>query len=146
MRDEKRFHHGAHASRCGGLEIRFPDANDGEPLMRGVDLTIRAGECVALVGESGSGESLTARSLIGLAGYGARISAQRFEIDGRSAQQFRERDWRGVRGGFAGLVMQDALVSLALARDRRRDRRDARAACALWLACGASCARAGDDA
>lgn len=95
-----------------GLDIRFPDANDGEPLVRGVDLTIRAGECVALVGESGSGKSLTARSLIGLAGYGARISAQRFEIDGTSALQFRERDWQGVRGGFAGLVMQDALVSL----------------------------------
>ncbi|MBB2931077.1 dipeptide ABC transporter ATP-binding protein [Paraburkholderia silvatlantica] len=95
-----------------GLDIRFPDANDGEPLVRGVDLTIRAGECVALVGESGSGKSLTARSLIGLAGYGARMSAQRFEIDGTSALQFRERDWRGVRGGFAGLVMQDALVSL----------------------------------
>jgi peptide/nickel transport system ATP-binding protein len=95
-----------------GLEIRFPDANDGQPLVRGLDLRIRAGECVALVGESGSGKSLTARSLIGLAGHGARITAQQFEIDGRPALPFRERDWRAVRGGFAGLVMQDALVSL----------------------------------
>jgi peptide/nickel transport system ATP-binding protein len=80
--------------------------------VRGVDLKIRAGECVALVGESGSGKSLTARSLLGLAGADAKIGAQRFEIDGRPGLAFRERDWRAVRGGFAGLVMQDALVSL----------------------------------
>ncbi|MEX3943529.1 ATP-binding cassette domain-containing protein [Paraburkholderia sp. BR10937] len=95
-----------------GLSIGFADVNGGGPLVRGVDLTIHAGECVALVGESGSGKSLTARSLIGLAGTHARIDAQRFEIDGRAALEFRERDWRAVRGGFAGLVMQDALVSL----------------------------------
>ncbi|WP_069264039.1 ABC transporter ATP-binding protein [Paraburkholderia nodosa] len=123
-----------------GLSIGFADVNGGGPLVRGVDLTIHAGECVALVGESGSGKSLTARSLIGLAGTHARIDAQRFEIDGRAALEFRERDWRAVRGGFAGLVMQDALVSLdplrtvgreigeTLARHAKRQSRAQRAA------------------
>jgi peptide/nickel transport system ATP-binding protein len=95
-----------------GLTIRFPGANRGEPLVRGVDLSIHAGECVALVGESGSGKSLTARSLLGLAGPHALIDASHFDIDGRQALRFSEHDWRSLRGTFAGLVMQDALVSL----------------------------------
>jgi peptide/nickel transport system ATP-binding protein len=95
-----------------GLSIGFRHANGGTPLVRNLDLTLHAGECVALVGESGSGKSLTARSLLGLAGHDAVVEAARFVIDGRDALEFGERDWRALRGTFAGLVMQDALVSL----------------------------------
>ncbi|CAM3830913.1 ATP-binding cassette domain-containing protein [Bordetella tumulicola] len=94
------------------LRIGFPGKNDNKDLVDGIDLCIRAGECVALVGESGSGKSLTARSILNLAGKGARMSARRYEIGGRNALRFTLQEWRDVRGRFAGLVMQDALVSL----------------------------------
>lgn len=94
-----------------GLSITFP-AHGNEPVVQGIDLTLHPGECVALVGESGSGKSVTARSLLNLAGEGARIEAARLRIRGRDARAFREADWRRLRGTFTGLVMQDALVSL----------------------------------
>jgi len=94
------------------LNIGFGGANQGKPLVRNVSFTIRPGQCVALVGESGSGKSITARSLLGLAGDGAPIDASRFQLAGRDALTFNDRDWQQLRGTFAGLVMQDALVSL----------------------------------
>ncbi|WCS28714.1 ABC transporter ATP-binding protein (plasmid) [Methylobacterium sp. NMS14P] len=94
-----------------GLSIAFP-AHGDEPVVEGIDLAVHPGECVALVGESGSGKSVTARSLLNLAGDGARVEAARFRIRDRDARRFREAEWRRLRGTFTGLVMQDALVSL----------------------------------
>ncbi|MFD1544140.1 dipeptide ABC transporter ATP-binding protein [Nonomuraea guangzhouensis] len=84
----------------------------GTEVVRGVSLSVAAGECVAIVGESGSGKSVTARSLLGLAGPGSRVEAGSFDLSGRDVRGFRPADWRRLRGRFAGLVLQDALVSL----------------------------------
>ncbi|PZG09306.1 ABC transporter ATP-binding protein, partial [Nonomuraea aridisoli] len=90
------------------LRVRFGDAE----VVRGVSLSADPGECVAIVGESGSGKSVTARTLLGLAGPGSAVRAARFHVAGRDALAFGPRDWRRLRGRFAGLVLQDALVSL----------------------------------
>ncbi|KAA5835110.1 ABC transporter ATP-binding protein [Saccharopolyspora hirsuta] len=84
----------------------------GAAVVSGVSLSVRPGECVALVGESGSGKSVTVRSLLGLAGRGARVTARRLEVAGVDATGFTESRWRSVRGRQVALVSQDALVSL----------------------------------
>ncbi|PSH65204.1 dipeptide ABC transporter ATP-binding protein [Phyllobacterium sophorae] len=94
------------------LTIRFPGPNGPTEVVRGLDLTVYPGESVALVGESGSGKSVTARALIGLAGTYADVKADVFEINGEDVLQYRERDWRRLRGSKIGFVLQDALVSL----------------------------------
>ncbi|WP_346774650.1 ATP-binding cassette domain-containing protein [Cellulomonas sp. IC4_254] len=94
-----------------GLRVAFPG---GGEVLHGVDLRVAAGECVAVVGGSGAGKSVLARTLVGLAGEGARadVRADRLVLLGRDALRFSERDWRAARGRDVGLVLQDALGSL----------------------------------
>ncbi|MEV5429521.1 ABC transporter ATP-binding protein [Streptomyces sp. NPDC052701] len=79
-----------------GLHVTFPGRR-GAPLVRavdGVDLDVRAGEIVALVGESGCGKTTLARALLGLVGpargrvvFGGRP----LEYSGRALKAYRRR-------------------------------------------------------
>ena len=97
------------------LHVSFGPRHTPVEVLRGVTFSVQPGECVALVGESGAGKSVLARTLIGLAGEGgssARIRADRLEIAGTDARTFSQRQWRRLRGSQVGLVLQDALGSL----------------------------------
>ncbi len=96
------------ALRADGLRIALA----GRALVDDVSFAVAPGECIALVGESGAGKSLTARALLGLVPAGATVSAAMLEVDGVDVRGFREREWRGLRGSRIALVSQDALVSL----------------------------------
>lgn len=96
------------ALQVEGLRI----AIGGHVLVDGVSFTVSPGECLALVGESGAGKSLTVRALLGLLPEHAQVAADVLEVDGVDARALGERSWRALRGARIALVSQDALVSL----------------------------------
>ncbi len=90
------------------LRVSFGDAE----VVKGISFTARPGGCLAIVGETGSGKSVTARTLVGLTGRGSHVSADRIDLAGVDLRRASGREWRSIRGREVGFVLQDALVSL----------------------------------
>ena len=82
------------------------------PAVHGANLTIRAGEVVAVIGESGSGKSTLSKAAIGLLPDSARIDSGSIRIGGRELIGLRERDLVPLRGKVVALVPQDPATSL----------------------------------
>ncbi|WP_217184252.1 ABC transporter ATP-binding protein [Streptomyces sp. AC495_CC817] len=91
-----------------GLRIAFAE----RVVVDGVSFSVEPGECVAVVGESGAGKSLTARALLGLTPAEATVTSDRLTVAGVDLAATGERGWRAQRGARIALVSQDALVSL----------------------------------
>lgn len=81
------------------------------PIVAGIDLRIDPGETIAIVGESGGGKSLTARSLVGLLPTGVRARGT-VALHGRDVLSLSERELRGVRGRSIAYLPQDPFTML----------------------------------
>ncbi|UWP85242.1 dipeptide/oligopeptide/nickel ABC transporter permease/ATP-binding protein [Dactylosporangium fulvum] len=100
-----------------GLTIGFPGPDGPVTVVRDVSFTVAPGECVGVIGESGSGKTMIARSLLGLlpAGGAVTAGAATLHADSGPAVELTRLDERGfgrVRGCRIALVSQEPSSSL----------------------------------
>jgi oligopeptide/dipeptide ABC transporter ATP-binding protein len=82
-------------------------------VVRGVSFSVREGETLALVGESGCGKTMTALSILRLVpDPPARVTGGEIVLDGQDVLRLPERAMRAVRGDQVGMVFQEPLTSL----------------------------------
>jgi dipeptide transport system ATP-binding protein len=81
-------------------------------VLRGVSLTVDAGEVRGLVGESGAGKSMLGRTLFGLLPANATIRAGRIIFEGRDLLAMPEKERLALLGRRIALIPQDPMTSL----------------------------------
>lgn len=93
------------------LRIHLATAQGPVEAVRGLDFTLDRGQTLGLIGESGSGKSLTALALMGLLPEGARAMG-RILLEGQDLLSLPERELARLRGARLAMVFQEPMTAL----------------------------------
>ncbi|CAL9434589.1 Oligopeptide transport ATP-binding protein OppD [Streptomyces sp. enrichment culture] len=95
------------------LHVEFHTREGVARAVNGVDCAVDAGETLAVLGESGSGKSVTAQAVMGILDMPpGRITRGEVLFEGRDLLKLKEDERRRVRGAEMAMIFQDALSSL----------------------------------
>ncbi|RWP96680.1 ABC transporter ATP-binding protein [Mesorhizobium sp.] len=94
-----------------GIEIEGRSDETWLPIIKGVDLVLRKGEVLGLIGESGAGKSTLGLAAMGFTRDGCRISGGTIDFDGIDLRETSESERRRLRGKRIAYVAQSAAAS-----------------------------------
>ena len=104
------------AVEVANLRVTAPAAGERRPIVDAVSFTISQGEVAALIGESGSGKTTIALSLMGFARRGCQISAQRLRVGETDVLGLSHRELAAFRGRDVCYIAQSAAAAFNPAR------------------------------
>ncbi len=95
------------------LQVEFRTREGSAKAVNGVSYTVRAGETLAVLGESGSGKSVTALAIMGILdtppGY---VTGGQVRFRGENILAYSPEERRKLRGAQMAMIFQDALSAL----------------------------------
>lgn len=91
------------------LQVTLHSRRQETALVKGISLSVAPGECLGILGESGSGKSMSMKAAMGLLDKNFRVSGsakfQGEELLGKSTEELRR-----LRGGTVGIVLQNPMT------------------------------------
>ena len=97
--------------RVRDLHVRFVSRDATMHAVNGVDIDLAAGEVLCILGESGSGKSVTLRALMKLLPKYARVTGG-IEVAGRDVMAMNEGQLQDFRGGDVAMIFQEPMTAL----------------------------------
>ncbi len=94
------------------LAVEFIVPRGSVRAVNDLSFSVRAGETLGIVGESGCGKSVTALSLLRLIPSPGRVAAGRILLDGRDLLMLSEAQMQQIRGNRVAMVFQEPMTSL----------------------------------
>ena len=93
------------------LSVRFTTADAVVHAVNGVSFSLDAGRVLGVLGESGSGKTVTLRALIGLLPHNSRVEG-RITVAGHEIMGMSEAELREIRGTRIAMIFQEPMTAL----------------------------------
>ena len=95
-----------------GLNSYFFTEKGVAPAVDGLDLDIPKGKIIGLVGESGCGKSMTAKSIMGLLKYPGRVEGGNIRFEDQDLTRLSDKELRKICGNDISMIFQEPMTSL----------------------------------
>ncbi|WP_156461121.1 ATP-binding cassette domain-containing protein, partial [Devosia sp. Root436] len=94
------------------LTVSLPEGMERQHAVENLSFDLKRGQILCIIGESGSGKSVTANAIMGLLPKMIRVAGGAVDLEGRSIMGLPPGELRSLRGRVVSMIFQDPLSAL----------------------------------